>query len=113
MSAPQAPTKVAVASDSPTSSPAGFTMAPKTIGPADGRSHRARQAIRKLMKLGLNEKEVIHLLRAFRASRRRPQRGSGTEPVIDLKADNEVRLRAAQDAIRTMMDLGFKEVDIA
>ena len=85
-------------------------MAAESFGESDGRWGRAQSPMRKILALGLNEDEVIQLMKRIpRMAKRRVRRESdpGTE------ADKSERLRLGQWAIRTMLALGFNESEIA
>jgi hypothetical protein len=85
-------------------------MPQSLLADADGRIHRARRPIRKLAALGLTDDDVLDLLRRFRNQRQAVR-------ATDLRShdpnDRDERLHRAQEAIRTLIALGFPECDIA
>ncbi len=85
-------------------------MAGNLTRDADGRLHRARRSIRKLIALGLSETDVLALFRRYlQRFRNRSVRG----PRGPDGGDRRVRLEQARDAIRTLIALGFTESDVA
>lgn len=77
---------------------------------SDGRLHRARRSMRKLLALGLSKNEIVALY--HHVLERRVERLAFQDETLD-PSDRDERLRQAQDCIRRLIALGFAEVDIA
>src|SRR5262249_53859365 len=80
------------------------------IGPSDGRKHKARRAVLKLLALGIPEEEVIKLIRWHRRRRKKEETAAGTDPI---ELDKDERRRQGQWYIWTLLALGFNEYEIA
>jgi len=84
---------------------------------SDGRTLRALRAMRKIVGLGLRRDEVIELYQRVIAPTARTADGTRPEEKDEetrrITADRDERLQMAQDAIRTLVTLGFAECEIA
>jgi len=80
------------------------------FGTSDGRWQKAISAVRKIMRLGLDEKDVLKIMKCIRRVARRRVQSSGENKA---QLDKSERVRRGQWAIRTLMALGFTESEIA
>ena len=85
-------------------------MSLNTSSESDGRIHRARKPMRKIIALGLSKDELLDLYGSARE--RRSQRRVAQDELGEAVAP-DARLEQARKLIRRLIALGFAEVDIA